>query len=344
MPSRLLAALAVLVALTATVGCRGDDGASGGPKLRDLTLALDFTPNPVQAPVFTAIHERLDRRQGIRLRIRQPGQGPDGVKLVAAGRAQLALLDIHDLALARETGADVVAVGALIGQPLAALLAQPGIRRPRDLEHRTVGVSGLRSDPAFLKAIMHADGGDASTVRQVTIGFSAVQRLLTRRVDAVPAFWNAEGVALRERGHPVKAFKVEDYGAPAYPEVLIITSERTLAARPGDIRASLAALAAGLDDTLAHPELAVARVADAAATSDRSLIRAQLRAVAPTYARGLRLDRAVLERWATWEQSVGIVKRRPDVNEAFVFGLGPTAAASSSRSRPENVHGQGGPS
>ena len=97
-----------------------------------------------------------------------------------------------------------------------------------------MGVSGLPSDPAFLTAIMRADGGDARKVRQVTIGFSAVQRLLTGRVDAVPAFWNAEGVALRERGRPVRAFKVEDYGAPAYPEVVVITSRAVLARRRDD--------------------------------------------------------------------------------------------------------------
>jgi putative hydroxymethylpyrimidine transport system substrate-binding protein len=279
----------------------------------------------VQAPVFGAVRERHDRRHGIRLRVREPGQGPDGAKLVASGRAQLALLDIHDLAIVRENGTDeIVAIGALVGRPLAALLAQPGIRRPRDLEHRTVGVSGLPSDPAFVKAIMQADGGDPDTVRQVTIGFSAVQRLLTGRVDAVPAFWNAEGVALRERGRPVSVFKVEDYGAPPYPEVVIITSRKTLAARRDDLRAALAALAAGLRATVAHPERAVEWVADAAAATGpaaRSLVRAQLRAVAPTYARGLRLERPVLERWATWEAKVGIVERRPDVAKAFVFDV-----------------------
>jgi putative hydroxymethylpyrimidine transport system substrate-binding protein len=322
MPSRLLAAIALL-ACVAVAGCGADDDA-GGPVAREVTLALDFTPNAVQAPVFMAVADGDDRRRGVRLRIRDPGQGPDGVQLVVSGRAQLALLDIHDLALAREKGADVVAVAALVGRPLAALLAQPGIRRPRDLEGRTVGVSGLPSDPAFVKAVMRADGGDASKVREVTIGFSAVQRLLTGRVDAVPAFWNAEGVALRERGRPVRAFKVDDYGAPPYPEVLVISSRATLAKRRGDVRAALAALSAGLDATLARPERAVAEVAAAAAADDRSLIRAQLRAVAPTYARGLRLDRRVLERWASWEAEVGIVKRRPDVDTAFVFGLRPS--------------------
>lgn len=93
----------------------------------------------------------MDRRKGIRLKIRQPDQGPDGVKLVAAGRAQLALLDIHDLAIARQLGADIVAIGALIGRPLGALIAQPKIRRPRELQHRTVGVSGLPSDRTWTR-------------------------------------------------------------------------------------------------------------------------------------------------------------------------------------------------
>ncbi len=65
-------------------------------------------------------------------------------------------------------------------------------------------------------------------MKQVTIGFSAVSRLLSRRVDAVPAFWNAEGVALRQRGLGVEEFRVDDFGAPRYPEVVLVTARKTL--------------------------------------------------------------------------------------------------------------------
>jgi len=319
MRPRLTLATAVAVALLATGGCGDEERPATA--MTDVTVALDFTPNAVQAPVFTASRAGLDRRRGIRLRIRQPGQGPDGVKLVAAGRAQLALLDIHDLPLARAQGADVVAVAALVRRPLAALVAQPDIVRPRSLEGRTVGVSGLPSDPAFLKAAMRADGGDVKKVRQVTIGFSAVQRLLTGRVSAVPAFWNVEGVALRHRGRRVRIFKVEDYGAPPYPEVVLITSRATLRDRRADIQAAIGAIAAGVEEAIARPEPAVAQIAEAGGENP-ALVRAQLRAVAPTWARDLRLDRPVLERWATWDAEVGIVEERPVVAETFVFGLG----------------------
>src|SRR4029453_2835831 len=94
-------------------------------------------------------------------------------KMVPPGTVELGVLDIHDLAIAREQGTDLVAVGALVGRPLAALIAQPDVARPRDLEGRTVGVSGLPSDPAFVRAIVEHDGGDASKVKEVTIGFAA---------------------------------------------------------------------------------------------------------------------------------------------------------------------------
>ena len=223
---RRIALVFVVLALT-VAGCGSDEepAATSEP----VTIALDFVPNPVHAPIYMA---------GDALKIRKPGAGPDSLKLVTSGTVELGVLDIHDLAIAREAGSDLVAVGALVGKPLAALIAQPGVARPRDLAGRTVGVSGLPSDPAFVRAIVEHDGGDYERVKQVTIGFNAVSRLLTKRVDAVPAFWNAEGVALQQRGLSAREFRVEDYGAPAYPEVVLVTARKTLAARAGADRSA----------------------------------------------------------------------------------------------------------
>jgi putative hydroxymethylpyrimidine transport system substrate-binding protein len=315
---RLLAVLACTVA--AAAGCGGGDGANGAPTV---VLSLDFVPNAVHAPIYMAVENGHDREQGIRLQIRKPAGGPDALKLVESGRVDVGILDIHDLAIARRQGADLVAIGALVGRPLAALIARPGINRPKDLEGRTVGVSGLPSDPAFLKAILTHDGADYDAVKQVTIGFAAVSRLLTKRVDAVPAFWNAEGVALKEKGMDVREFRVDDYGAPPYPEVVLITSRRTLEQHPDRLRATLKAIDGGLEDTLADPRKATAVIAHAAETNDTDLVRAQLDAVRPVFARGLRLDPAVIDRWATFDAQIGIVDQRPDVQKAFDFQLAP---------------------
>src|SRR5437867_967542 len=121
--------LGALIALAC--GCGGSSGGNGTPVVR---LALDFTPNAAHAPIYAAVRTGADRRHGVRLRIIQPGAGtPDSLKLVASGRADVGVLDIHDLGLAAERGADVVGIGALVQRPLAAVIARGQVKRPRDL-------------------------------------------------------------------------------------------------------------------------------------------------------------------------------------------------------------------
>jgi putative hydroxymethylpyrimidine transport system substrate-binding protein len=312
------AAAAVLVLAALLVGCGGSSsGASGDATV---VVALDFTPNAAHAPIYEAVRGGFDRRHGVRIQIRSPGSAPDSLKLLAAGKSDLGVLDIQDLALARERGADLVGVAALVQRPLGAIIAQPDVDRPRDLAGRRVGVSGLPSDPAFLRAIVEGDGGDFDSLDLLTIGFDAVPNLIQKKVAAVPAFWNAEGVTLRRRGVPVHVFRVEDYGAPRYPEVVLVTSRETLERRRAAVLSTLRAIADGTRATLADPGPVIERIARAGA-SDPGLVRAQLAAIRPALTPPLVLDRAVLEKWATWDARHHLLPRRPDVGKTFVFGL-----------------------
>jgi putative hydroxymethylpyrimidine transport system substrate-binding protein len=301
----------------AAAGCGDERGADA----ERVTLALDFTPNAVHAPIYAAVRRGFDRKHGLRLRIRPPGSSPDSLKLLASGKADVAVLDIHDLGLARERGEDFVGVGALVQRPLAAIIARSGVRRPRELEGKRVGVSGLPSDPAVLRAVMEDDGGDPDKVRLVTIGFAAVPSLIEGKVDAVPAFWNAEGVVLRRRGVPIREFRVDDFGAPRYPEVVLFTTRRMLERRRELVRDVVAALKDGTGEVLANPEPAVREIARAGG-AERALVRAQLKAVAPSFRPPLELRRKPLEGWADWDARFGILKQRPDVDRAFAFDLG----------------------
>jgi putative hydroxymethylpyrimidine transport system substrate-binding protein len=315
-PRGVLTALALAAALLAA-GC-GEKDEPLGPQAA--VVALDFTPNAVHAPIYAAAREGFDRRHGVRIRIRPPGSAPDSLKLLASGRADVAVLDIHDLGLARERGQDFVGVGALVQRPLAAIIARGDVSRPRELEGRRVGVSGLPSDIAVLRAVVEDDGGDFDKVRRVTIGFAAVPSLIQGKVDAVPAFWNAEGVALRERGVRTREFRVDDYGAPPYPEVVLFTTRRTLERRRDLVEGVVRAVRDGAESVLAEPEPAVREIARAGG-ADEELVRAQLDAVRPVLRPPLRLDRRALEGWAEWDARFGVLKRRPDVDRAFAFGL-----------------------
>src|SRR3954451_23400234 len=119
--ARRSAIAAILLAAAVACGCGGDDSAGGRPTV---AVALDFTPNAVHAPIYTAVREGFDRRRGVRLRIREPGSSPNSLALLTSGRVDVGILDIYDLAIARERGIDVVGVAALVQRPLAALVAR----------------------------------------------------------------------------------------------------------------------------------------------------------------------------------------------------------------------------
>ena len=315
--ARLLSAL--LLAMVALAGCGADD--SGRAPNVDATLLLDFQPNAVHTGIYTAVARGYDRALGVTLRVRVPTDSSDAVKLLVSETADLAVLDIHDLALARERGRDLVGVMALVQTPLAAILAGPSIRSPRELEGRRVGVTGLPSDDAVLKSIVEGAGGDPRKVIATTIGFTAVRSLLTGRVAAATGFWNAEGIALRERRPQLREFRVDDFGAPAYPELVLAVTRETLQDRASLVRATVAALARGYEEVLSDPENGVSALLQAVAGLDRKQVGRELDAVSPSFTAGARgfgeLNRPRLEAWARWEKRFGITKREPEVGLAF---------------------------
>jgi putative hydroxymethylpyrimidine transport system substrate-binding protein len=300
-----------VAALLPAAGC-----GSESEDLREVRLALDFQPNAVHSGIYTAIRDAADERHGIRLELRVPSASTDSIKLLAAGRADLAVVDIHDLALARERGIDLVGVGALVQRPLAAVIARGDVRRPRDLDGRRVGVTGLPSDDAVLRAVLEHDGSSLARVRPVTIGFSAVPSLISRRVDAVVAFWNAEGVTLRLRGVPTREFRVDRYGAPRYPELVVATTRTTLAEQRDLVRDAVATLRDGTHEALSDSSTAVSEVAEASG-EDESVVRAQFDALAPAFRPALRLRRPALAAWARFDVRFGILRRAPDLERAF---------------------------
>ena len=309
--------LLVLLALAAA-GCGGGDDRADPPVV---TVGLDFTPNAAHAGLYAAA--RGAPGADVRVQVRPPGGGsPDSLRLLTTGRVDMAVLDIHDLGLALERGADVVAVGALVQRPLAAVIARAdsGVRRPRDLEDRRAGVAGLPSDNAVLRAVVEQDGGRFGRVRRVTIGFSAVANLLAGRVDAATAFWNAEGVVLRERGLRTREFRVDEFGAPRYPELVLVVTRETLADRRDDLGAALRAIATGTEAALADRDDTVGAIA-AASDADEELVRAQLEAIAPALRPAVTLRRAAVEGWARFAADFGILEREPDVDRAFEFDL-----------------------
>jgi NitT/TauT family transport system substrate-binding protein/putative hydroxymethylpyrimidine transport system substrate-binding protein len=320
---RLVAALLAAASLLAGLaGCGGSGAEPGAPS--GATLVLDFTPNAVHSGIYAAQREGFYRDEGIDLTIRQPGESTDAPKLLAAGRADFAILDIHDLGIARERGIDLVGTVPLVQRPLAAVIARGdrGIARPRDLEGRTVGVTGLPSDEAVVDSEVSADGGNPAKVKRVTIGFNAISSLAAGKVDAATGFWNAEGVALRRQGVPIHIFKVNRYGAPPYPELVLVAARQTIQGDPELAESMLAATKRGYELTVDNPERALDDLLAEVPNLERAEQQAQLDVLLSDL-RPQPFDPAVLRAWARWDLEHDLLERPLDVATAFELGLQP---------------------
>jgi NitT/TauT family transport system substrate-binding protein/putative hydroxymethylpyrimidine transport system substrate-binding protein len=314
--SKVAAPLAAVLAALALLAC-GDGAEPGAP--RGATLVLDFQPNAAHVGIYAALEDGLYAKDGVELEVREPSASTDAPKLLEAGRADFAILDIHDLALAREAGLDVVAVAPVVQRPLAAVIAADGreVRRPRDLEGGSVGVTGLPSDDAVLDSVLEADGADPETVERVTIGFEAVPALSAGRLDAATAFWNAEGVALRRRGAPTREFRVDDYGAPRYPELVLVTTGELIEQEPQLVRAVVQSTTDGYELAVEDPDTALDALLAGAEGLDPGEQRAQLDALLPALSPVGVFEPEILDAWARWDAEHGIVKRPVDVPAAF---------------------------
>ena len=150
----------------------------------------------------------------------------------------------------------------------------------------------------------------------------AVPALLTAKVAAVTAFWNVEGVALKRRGLATHEFRVDQYGAPRYPELVLVVRHQDLLSDRSLVRDTLGALEDGTRDALRDRPAAVKAVATAAQAKP-DLIAAELDAIAPALSPPIKLNAKALAGWASFGFRFGILAHVPLVRETFDTSVAP---------------------
>jgi putative hydroxymethylpyrimidine transport system substrate-binding protein len=304
------ASLAAVVLALAAAGCGGDGAEPGAPE--GATLVLDFQPNAVHAGIYAAQGEGFFENEGVDLEIREPSSTSDAAKLLEAGRVDFAVMDINDYGIARERGADLVAIAAIVQRPLASVIARDRneVRTAADLAGKRVGVTGVPSDDAVLDTVLRSGGLDPAEVERITIGFNAVSALAAGRIDAATAFWNAEGVELNRLGIPTREFRVEDFGAPRYPELVLVrpSGEDELADR------IVAALTRGYEILGTDPDGALEDLLAEVSGLDRSSQTTQMAALTSGHAFATRGSAATPELgpnsipgWRRWAERSGLL-------------------------------------
>ena len=284
--TKRLAPLVLICALALSACGEKEETTGGAPKREKLTLVLDYFPNADHAGIYAAQATGAFARAGLDVDIRVPGDPSEPLKLVAAGKADLAISYEPELFLARDKGVELVGIGAIAQKPLTSIIAlgSAKIRRPADLEGKTVGTAGIPYQSAYLRTILTAAGVDPASVKEVNVGFNLVPAMLSKRVDAtLGAFWNYEGVQLaREQKQPT-VIRMEQAGVPTYDELVLVAEQDRLGTRGRVYRRFVQALRQGTEAVRANPATGIDPLLEANPDLERGLQLAAVKATLPAF-------------------------------------------------------------
>lgn len=220
-----------------------------------MTLLLDWFINPDHGPIIVAQEKGFFADQNLEVEIVAPADPADPPKLVAAGKAELAVSYQPSQHLHVAEGLPLMRVGTLVATPLNCLLVlEDGpIKNIADLKGKKIGFSVAGVEEALLTAILGLHGLGMSDIELVNVNWSLSPSLMSGQVSAViGAYRNFELNQMELEGVPGRCFYVEEEGVPTYDELIYVANKNTM--DTGLIRRFLHATELATQYIVNHPE------------------------------------------------------------------------------------------
>jgi putative hydroxymethylpyrimidine transport system substrate-binding protein len=282
-----LALLCLALSTAFAVSACGTKSEDVTPVREKFSVALDWYANPDHAGFFVAEELGYFEDAGLDVSLDSPTDPSLPIKLVAAGKADLAISYEPEVLLARQQGLDVSAVSTVVGVPLTSLiwLKKSKIRKVSDLKGKTISTAGIPYQTAYLRTILERAGLSESDVKQVGVGQGLLPSIISGRAQAtLGPFWNIEGVDLKRSGKNPVIKPVDQLGVPSYSEMVLVAKSSRIAEDPEAIELFLKALERGTGEAVARPNLATTSILDANPALERPTTAAQIKATLPLLA------------------------------------------------------------
>tara|TARA_B100000795_G_scaffold227391_1_gene183716 strand:+ start:21 stop:962 length:942 start_codon:yes stop_codon:yes gene_type:complete len=196
-----------------------------------ITLLLDWFINPDHGPVIIANEKGIFKEEGLEVEIIPPANPADPPKLVAAGKADIAISYQPQLHMQVHEGLPLVRVGTLVATPLNCLLVLKDgpIKKLSDLKNKKIGYSISGMEQALLSAILKKANVDKNEVEYINVNWSLSPALMSKQVDAViGAYRNFELNQMEIEGVEGKCFYIEEEGVPPYDELIFIVNNQNI--------------------------------------------------------------------------------------------------------------------
>jgi putative hydroxymethylpyrimidine transport system substrate-binding protein len=211
-----------------------------------LVVLLDWFANPDHAPLFVAEQQGYFKEAGLDVELIGPADPSDPPKLVAAGKADIAITYEPQFIEQVDQGLPLIRIGTLIDKPLdcLAVLKNSDIHSLHDLKNKQIGYSSGGVTDLALKTMLEKNGLHLNDVQQA---------LLTKKVDAVTGMMRTfEVIQMELAGHPAQIFLPEQNGVPTYNELIFVANKKNI--HDPRLPKFLSALQKGTNYLKSHPE------------------------------------------------------------------------------------------
>jgi ABC-type nitrate/sulfonate/bicarbonate transport system substrate-binding protein len=274
----------LLCIATLLAGCGERHEVTTPPPSISVTVAIGAQTAAVYAPLYAAVANGDFTKAGLSVTVAPSASDAAALAQVASGAAQLAVASEPQLLVARDSGAPLMAIGALVQTPLEALIAaKHAISSPSRLAGRTVALPDDPFHRAELDTALRAAGVAPTSVHRLSATNGVARMLLAGKADAGLGYFDDDAVLLALHNVPAQAFRIDTAGVPTYTQLAIVVSQASVRRDGPELRALLQALTRSAAAVRGNPGTAVDELVSARAKVSRRLTDAALRATLPVY-------------------------------------------------------------
>ena len=219
-----------------------------------VTFNLTYIPNIQFAPIYVALDKGFFAEEGLEIELAY-GNEADMVALVGSNHQQFMIASGEQVLLSREQGLPVVSVATWYKDyPVGvAALKEANINEPADLIGKDIGLPGLYgANYIGMEALAAQTGLESDDYKLVSIGFTQVETLVSKTVDAVVVYLANEPVQLRARGYEIDVIAVQDY--IKLVGNCLVSNETTIENNPELVEKMVRGFRKGLEYSAANPD------------------------------------------------------------------------------------------
>ncbi|HSP56960.1 MAG TPA: ABC transporter substrate-binding protein [Halomonas sp.] len=220
------------------------------PPLVPLDVMLDWYPSPQHAALFVAQARGLYEQRGLSVTLSTPADPDVPLKLLAAGRVDLALSRQPLLHQEVDRGLPLTRVATLIGTPLAGLVLREDldIDSPAGLAGLRIGYATQDSLEILLPTLLRQYDIRGDELEVEAVDFELDDVMSGREVDGViGSTRHLLPRQLADEGMATRVIRIEDHGVPLHDGLILVANRDRL----GKNRTAMRLLVEALEEATA---------------------------------------------------------------------------------------------